>query len=36
MVRPWNPPSVEMILVRPVSREILNAASWASVPELQK
>ena len=34
--RPWNAPSVEMILVRPVIRVILNAASLASVPELVK
>ena len=34
--RPWKAPSVAMILVRPVSRVILNAASLASVPELVK
>ena len=34
--RPWNAPSVAMILVRPVIRVILNAASLASVPELVK
>ena len=34
--RPWNAPSVAMILVRPVARVILNAASLASVPELVK
>ena len=35
-MRPWNAPSVEMILVRPVALVILNAASLASVPELVK
>ena len=35
MVRPWNAPSAAMILGRPVSRAILNAASLASAPELQ-
>ena len=34
--RPWNAPSHAMILVRPVSRVILKAASLASVPELVK
>ena len=36
MVRPWKAPTVETILVRPVRRVILNAASFASVPELVK
>lgn len=36
MVRPWKPPSVATMWVRPVSRPILNAASLASAPELQK
>ena len=34
--RPWKAPSQAMILVRPVIRVILNAASLASVPELVK
>lgn len=36
MVRPWKPPSVATMCVRPVIRPILKAASTASVPELQK
>ncbi|CAM5496509.1 hypothetical protein SFUMM280S_03068 [Streptomyces fumanus] len=36
MVRPWKPPSVATMRGRPVSRPILNAASLASAPELQK
>ena len=36
MERPWNAPSVEMMVLRPVIRVILNAASFASVPELVK
>ncbi|CAM5744731.1 hypothetical protein SHIRM173S_01364 [Streptomyces hirsutus] len=36
MVRPWKPPSVATMWARPVSRPILNAASLASAPELQK
>ena len=36
MVRPWNAPSAAMIRGRPVRRAILNAASLASAPELQK
>ena len=36
IVRPWKPPSVATMWVRPVSRPILNAASTASAPELQK
>ena len=36
IVRPWNAPSAAMIRGRPVSRAILNAASLASAPELQK
>ena len=36
MVRPWKAPCAATILVRPVSRLILNAASLASAPELQK
>ena len=35
MVRPWKPPLVETTWVRPVSRDSLNAASFASAPELQ-
>ncbi len=36
MVRPWKPPSVATMCVRPVSRPILKAPSLASAPELQK
>ncbi len=36
MVRPWKPPSVATMCVRPVRRPILNAASFASAPELEK
>ena len=36
IVRPWKPPSVATTWVRPVSRDSLNAASFASAPELQK
>jgi hypothetical protein len=36
MVRPWNEPRAVTTSGRPVSRLILNAASFASVPELQK
>jgi hypothetical protein len=36
MERPWKAPSVAMILVRPVPRVILKAASFASVPEFVK
>ena len=35
MVRPWKPWLVAMIRRRPVMRASLNAASLASVPELQ-
>lgn len=35
-MRPWKPPSVATMWVRPVSRPILKAASLASAPELQK
>ena len=35
IVRPWKPPCAATSLVRPVRRESLNAASLASVPELQ-
>lgn len=34
MVRPWNAPSAAITLVRPVSRLIFSAASFASAPEL--
>ena len=36
MVRPWKAPSAVTTSGRPVSRLILNAASLASAPELQK
>ena len=36
MVRPWKPPSAATMWVRPVRRVSLNAASLASVPELEK
>ena len=36
MVRPWKDPSAVTTSGRPVSRLILNAASLASAPELQK
>ena len=36
MVRPWKEPSAVTTSGRPVSRLILNAASLASAPELQK
>jgi hypothetical protein len=36
MVRPWNDPTAVTTSGRPVSRLILNAASLASAPELQK
>ncbi len=36
MVRPWKAPSAAIIRGRPVSLAILNAASLASAPELQK
>ena len=36
IVRPWNPLSAAIILVRPVSRANLNAASLASAPELHR
>ncbi len=35
-MRPWKPPAVATMWVRPVSRPILKAASLASAPELQK
>lgn len=36
MVRPWKPPWVATMCLRPVSRPILKAPSLASAPELQK
>ena len=36
IVRPWNASSAAMMWGRPVRRAILNAASLASAPELQK
>ena len=36
MVRPWKAPSAATMWVRPVRRVSLNAASLASVPELEK
>ena len=36
MVRPWKLPSAATMVVRPVRRVALKAASFASVPELVK
>ena len=36
IVRPWKPPSAATTVPRPVRRASLNAASFASVPELAK
>jgi len=36
IVRPWNPFAATTTCWRPVSRESLKAASFASAPELQK
>ena len=36
MVRPWKAPAAATMCGRPVRRAILNAASLASAPELQK
>ncbi|CAB5240092.1 unannotated protein [freshwater metagenome] len=36
IVLPWNAPWVATIFLRPLRRESLSAASFASAPELQK